>query len=78
MIPEKNWSESQNKWEKFGKKAKYAVFHGVTREPGNVLKEVETSERVGGGGEGTPVSSDRDDRMGAKIIIIIIIIIINY
>ena len=50
MIPEKNWSESQNKWEKFGKKAKYAVFHGVTREPGNVLKEVETSERVGGGG----------------------------
>lgn len=51
MIPEKNWSESQNKWEKFGKKAKYAVFHGVTREPGNVLKEVETSERVGGGGE---------------------------
>ena len=76
MIPEKKWSESQNKWEKFGKKAKYAVFHGVTREPGNVLKEVETSERVGGGG--TPVSSDRDDRMGAKIIIIIIIIIINY
>ena len=53
------------------------MFHGVTREPGNVLKEVETSERVGGG-EGTPVSSDRDDRMGAKIIIIIIIIIINY
>ena len=51
MIPEKNWSESQNKWEKFGKKAKYAVFHGVTREPGNVLKEVETSERVGGGGK---------------------------
>lgn len=50
MIPEKKWSESQNKWEKFGKKAKYAVFHGVTREPGNVLKEVETSERVGGGG----------------------------
>ena len=44
----------------------------------SVLKEVETSERVGGGGEGTPVSSDRDDRMGAKIIIIIIIIIINY
>ena len=75
MIPEKKWSESQNKWEKFGKKAKYAVFHGVTREPGNVLKEVETSERVGGG---TPVSSDRDDRMGAKIIIIITIIIINY
>ena len=54
------------------------MFHGVTREPGNVLKEVETSERVGGGGEGTPVSSDMDDRMGAKIIIIIIIIIINY
>ena len=52
MIPEKNWSESQNKWEKFGKKAKYAVFHGVTREPGNVLKEVETSERVGGRGGG--------------------------
>ena len=52
MIPEKKWSESQNKWEKFGKKAKYAVFHGVTREPGNVLKEVETSERVGGGGWG--------------------------
>ena len=52
MIPEKKWSESQNKWEKFGKKAKYAVFHGVTREPGNVLKEVETSERVGGGGGG--------------------------
>ena len=48
MIPEKKWSESQNKWEKFGKKAKYAMFHGVTREPGNVLKEVETSERVGG------------------------------
>ena len=50
----------------------------MTREPGNVLKEVETSEQVGGRGEGTPVSSDRDDRMGAKIIIIIIIIIINY
>ena len=32
----------------------------------------------GGGGEGTPVLSDMDDRMGAKIIIIIIIIIINY
>ena len=63
MIPEKNWSESQNKWEKFGKKAKYAVFHGVTRQPGNVLKEAETSEerggRDGGTGEGTPVSSDR-------------------
>ena len=55
MIPEKNWSESQNKWEKFGKKAKYAVFHGVTREPGNVLKEVETSERGGGGGRGGKV-----------------------
>ena len=42
-MPEKNWSESQNKCEKSGKKAKYAVFHGVTRQPGNVLKEVDCS-----------------------------------
>ena len=55
----KNWSQSQNKCEKSGKKAKYAVFHGVTRQPGNVLKKVETSGGGGGGvlwvGEGTPV-----------------------
>ena len=39
----------------------------MTRQPGNVLKKVETSGGGGGGvggGEGTPVSSDRDDRMG--------------
>ena len=58
MIPEKKWSEPQNKWEKFGKKAKYAVFHRVTRQPGNVLKEVETQR---GAGRVSPVSSDRDD-----------------
>ena len=45
----KNWSELQNECEKSGKKAKYAVFHGVTRQSGNVLQKVETS---GEGGEG--------------------------
>ena len=36
----------------------------MTRQPGNVLKKVETLGGGVGGGEGTPVSSDRDDRMG--------------
>ena len=37
----KKWSESLNKCQKCGKKAKYAVFYGVTRQPGNAFKEVD-------------------------------------
>ena len=35
----KKWSELLSKCEKSEKKA---VFYGVTRQPGNVLKEVDT------------------------------------
>ena len=40
------------------------MFHGVTRQPGNVFKEVETGG--GGGGKGTPVLSGGGGGGGAS------------